>query len=127
LRASFSGIDAKTLLMPEPINKTSLIMNGGQYVGRVVPTHQPSLLVRVDEYANTTDVIMGSFKNVDWIMWQCYWGSSSTRTMESKIAVFMDMVAWLGQYNITLRGDFNNPKDWKAWHEAYFIMKDVAD
>ena len=62
LRASFSGTDAKALLMlmPEAVNRTNMIMNNGQYVGRVVPTRQPSLLVRVDGAANTTDVIMGS-------------------------------------------------------------------
>ena len=92
-----------------------------QYVGKVVPTRQPSLLVRMDE--NTTDMFTGIFTNTDWVMWQGYWGSANNRTLDSKIAVFVDMVAWLDDYNITLRGDFNHITDWKAWHEASFIIR----
>ena len=121
LRASFSGINAAVLLKPQIVNATLSIQKDMQYVGKVVPTRQPSLLVRMDE--NTTDMFTGIFTNTDWVMWQGYWGSANNRTLDSKIAVFVDMVAWLDDYNITLRGDFNHITDWKAWHEASFIIR----
>jgi len=124
LRAVFTGADAAVLLKPETLNSTRLSNKNGKYIGKVVPTHQQSLLVRVDENANTTDVFTGSFRSPDWIIWQGFWTAASTRTTESKIVVFVDMVEWLRQYNITLRGDFSNISDWKAWHEASFIIRD---
>jgi len=120
LRASFSGTNAAVLLKPRSlVNDTHPVEKYVQYVGKVVPTRQPSLLVRMDE--NTTDMFTGQFINTDWVMWQGYWGSAHNRTIASKIAVFVDMVAWLKHYNITLRGDFNHISDWKAWHEASII------
>ena len=123
LRAVFSGADAAILLKPESANLTQLVKNKGQYIGKVVPTRPQSVLVRVDDYANTTDVFIGSFMNQEWIMWQVYWGSHTTRSIDSKIIVFMDIVAWLNYYNISLYGDFSNITDWKAWHEASIIMR----
>jgi hypothetical protein len=123
LRASFSGTNAAVLLKPRTfVNDTHPVEKYVQYVGKVVPTRQPSLLVRMDE--NTTDMFTGQFMNADWVMWQGYWGSANNRTIDSKIAVFVDMVAWLKRYNITLRGDFNHIADWKAWHEASCIITD---
>ena len=124
LRAVFSGADAAVLLKPESLNASRLSHKNAKYIGKVVPTHQQSMLVRVDENANTTDVFTGSFRNAEWIIWNGYWTSASTRTTDSKIVVFVDMVEWLSNYNITLRGDFSNISDWKAWHEASFIFRD---
>ena len=123
LRASFSGINAAVLLKPHQlVNLTHSSQKHVEYIGKVVATRQQSLLVRIDE--NTTDMFTGLFRNADWVMWQGYWGSADNRTLDSKIAVFVDMVAWLNDYNITLRADFNNIYDWKAWHEASFIITD---
>lgn len=123
LRAVFSGADAAILLKPESANLTQLVQKRGQYIGKVVPTRPQSLLVRVDDYANTTDVFIGSFMNQEWIMWQVYWGSPNSRIIDSKIIVFMDIVEWLNYYNISLTPDFSNITDWKAWHEASIIMR----
>jgi hypothetical protein len=116
LRASFSGGDASILLKPVSVNATQIMSK--EYVGKVVSTRQKSLLIRIDE--DTTDMFTGSFTNSDWVMWQGYWGLDTARSLESKIAVFVDMAQWLENYNITLRADFNNIPDWKAWHEASF-------
>ena len=116
LRASFSGRDASILLKPVSLNATNIVSN--EYIGKVVSTRQKSLLIRIDE--DVTDMFTGSFTNSDWVMWQGYWGRDTTRSLESKIIVFVDMVEWLKNYNITLRADFNNIPDWKAWHEASF-------
>ena len=124
MRALFSGTDAAVLMKPKTVNTTNIIYKNQEYIGRVVPTHKQSILVRIDENTNTTDVFMGALKNTDWIIWQVYWGYASTRSTESKIVVFVDMVQWLENYNITLRGDFNNISDWKAWHEACFMIRD---
>ena len=123
LRAIFSGSDAAILLKPESANLTQLVQNRGQYIGKVVPTRPQSLLVRIDDTANTTDVFVGSLMNQEWIMWQVYWGSPSTCNIDSKIIVFMDIVAWLNDHNISLTADFNNITDWKAWHEASILIK----
>ena len=100
LRASFTGGDASLLLKPIDSIKSK------EYVGKVVSTRQKSLLIRIDE--DTTDMFTGSFTNSDWVMWQGYWGLDTARSLESKIAVFVDMAQWLENYNITLRADFNN-------------------
>ena len=123
LRAIFSGTDAAILLKPESANLTQLVQNRGQYIGKVVPTRPQSLLVRVDENANTTDVFIGSLMNQEWIMWQVYWSSARSRNIDSKIIVFMDIVSWLNHYNISLTADFNNITDWKAWHEASILIR----
>lgn len=123
LRAVFSGTDAAILLKPESANLTQLVQNRGQYIGKVVPTRPQSLLVRVDENANTTDVFIGSLMNQEWIMWQVYWSSARSRNIDSKIIVFMDIVSWLNHYNISLTADFNNITDWKAWHEASILIR----
>ena len=123
LRAIFSGTDAAILLKPESANLTQLVQKRGQYIGKVVPTRPQSLLVRVDENANTTDVFIGSLMNQEWIMWQVYWSSARSRNIDSKIIVFMDIVSWLNHYNISLTADFNNITDWKAWHEASILIR----
>ena len=123
LRAIFSGTDAAILLKPESANLTQLVQNRGQYIGKVVPTRPQSLLVRVDENANTTDVFIGSLMNQEWIMWQVYWSSARSRNIDSKIIVFMDIVSWLNHYNISLTAEFNNITDWKAWHEASILIR----
>ena len=114
LRAIFSGTDAAILLKPESANLTQLVQNRGQYIGKVVPTRPQSLLVRVDENANTTDVFIGSLMNQEWLMWQVYWSSARSRNIDRKIIVFMDIVSWLNHYNISLTADLNNITDWKA-------------
>ncbi len=126
LRAIFSGSDAAILLKPESANLTQLVQNRGQYIGKVVSTRPQSLLVRIDDTANTTDVFVGSLMNQKWIMWQVYWGSPGSRNIDSKIIVFMDIVSWLKDHNISLTADFNNITDWKAWHEASIIIRDKS-
>ena len=112
LRASFTGGDASLLLKPIDSIKSK------EYVGKVVSTRQKSILIRIEE--DITDVFTGTFANSEWTMWKGNWGSDKTRSIESKIEVFIDMKDWLKNYNITLSADFNNIQDWKVWHEASF-------
>jgi len=115
LRASFSGSDASALLI-----RTKTLPLKDEYIGRVVPTRQTSILVRVDD--KHTDVFMGTFNSQIWTMRRGYWAKTTDRSMESLTGVFVDLVSWLKPHNITLYGDFDGITDWKIWHEARIIM-----
>ena len=114
LRASFSGSDASALLI-----QTKIARN--EFIGRVVPTRQTSILVRVDD--KHTDVFMGTFNSQIWTMRKGYWAKTTERSMDSLTEVFVDLISWLTPHNITLSGDFDSITDWKIWHEARLLIK----
>ena len=116
LRASFSGSDASALLIQ---TKTLPLKN--EFIGRVVPTRQTSILVRVDD--KHTDVFMGTFNSQIWTMRKGYWAKTTERSMDSLTEVFVDLISWLTPHNITLSGDFDSITDWKIWHEARLLIK----
>ena len=114
LRASFSGSDASALLIQTKITRN-------EFIGRVVPTRQTSILVRVDD--KHTDVFMGTFNSQIWTMRKGYWAKTTERSMDSLTEVFVDLISWLTPHNITLSGDFDSITDWKIWHEARLLIK----